>query len=181
MITSPSLSADTRQLLQWDSIQKDISSRVTQVDKFSLASPEPNIRCINNKQLPSSSAPHPFPEHDEVSHSSLAPLHLIGAADVSFFKQDENRGIACIIVMEYPTYKLLYQDVQEFSLDIPYISGYLAFREKDIVISMFRHLQTVHPHLYPQVLLVDGNGILHPRGLYLFSFMVWNSVFSTVW
>lgn len=49
-------------------------------------------------------------------------------------------------------------------LDMPYITGFLAFRECPHLLPLLSHLLSTHPHLYPQLLLVDGNGIFHPRG-----------------
>merc|ERR1711920_1207173 len=46
----------------------------------------------------------------------------------------------------------------------PYIPGFLAFREARHYREMFRRLQAARPELMPDVTLVDGNGVLHPRG-----------------
>ena len=48
----------------------------------------------------------------------------------------------------------------------PYIPGFLAFREVPHLLSCFRELQE---GFWPQVILVDGNGVLHPRGFGLAS------------
>lgn len=50
------------------------------------------------------------------------------------------------------------------SLTAPYVSGFLAFREAPFLVDAVRRLQEREPHLMPQVLLVDGNGVLHHRG-----------------
>jgi len=46
----------------------------------------------------------------------------------------------------------------------PYISSYLSFRELPVLLSLYRGLGTK-----PDICLVDGNGILHPRGIGLAS------------
>lgn len=48
----------------------------------------------------------------------------------------------------------------------PYIPGFLAFREVPHLLSCFRKLGE---DFQPQVVLVDGNGVLHPRGFGLAS------------
>ncbi len=48
----------------------------------------------------------------------------------------------------------------------PYIPGFLAFREVPHLLSCFRELRE---GFWPQVILVDGNGVLHPRGFGLAS------------
>ncbi|XP_068769776.1 endonuclease V isoform X2 [Struthio camelus] len=46
----------------------------------------------------------------------------------------------------------------------PYIAGFLAFREVPFLVEAIQRLQQKEPRLKPQVLLVDGNGLLHHRG-----------------
>uniref|UniRef100_A0A8D2Q7P4 Endonuclease V n=1 Tax=Varanus komodoensis TaxID=61221 RepID=A0A8D2Q7P4_VARKO len=46
----------------------------------------------------------------------------------------------------------------------PYVAGFLAFREVSFLVEAVQRLEEKEPALRPQVLLVDGNGILHHRG-----------------
>ncbi|KAM5149735.1 endonuclease V isoform 5-T6 [Callospermophilus lateralis] len=50
------------------------------------------------------------------------------------------------------------------SLTAPYVAGFLAFREVPFLVDLVQRLQEKEPGLMPQVLLVDGNGVLHHRG-----------------
>ncbi|XP_043855244.1 endonuclease V isoform X3 [Dromiciops gliroides] len=50
------------------------------------------------------------------------------------------------------------------NLTAPYVSGFLAFREVPFLVDAIQRLQKKDPSLMPQVLLVDGNGVLHHRG-----------------
>ncbi|XP_068920211.1 endonuclease V isoform X1 [Petaurus breviceps papuanus] len=50
------------------------------------------------------------------------------------------------------------------NLTAPYVSGFLAFREVPFLVDAIKRLQKKEPSLMPQVLLVDGNGVLHHRG-----------------
>ena len=45
----------------------------------------------------------------------------------------------------------------------------MAFREVEPCLSLYNKLVSNHPELIPEVILFDGNGILHPRGLGLAS------------
>ncbi len=48
-------------------------------------------------------------------------------------------------------------------MKIPYIASYLAFREAPVFMKLI-DIQKEHcPHLIPQIILMDGNGIWHPR------------------
>ncbi|EFJ48572.1 hypothetical protein VOLCADRAFT_60257 [Volvox carteri f. nagariensis] len=58
--------------------------------------------------------------------------------------------------------QLLYEDYEPVDLSIPYLPGYLGFRECDAYNRLLRSVED-SPHR-PQVLLVDGCGLLHPRG-----------------
>ncbi|KAJ3054203.1 hypothetical protein HK097_002426 [Rhizophlyctis rosea] len=46
---------------------------------------------------------------------------------------------------------------------MPYIAGYLAFREAPALLDLLTRLKETKPELYPQIAFVDGNGTLHPR------------------
>ena len=48
------------------------------------------------------------------------------------------------------------------SAPFPYLSGFLAFRELPVLLEVI-HLAESQGHT-PELLFVDGNGILHPRG-----------------
>ena len=49
------------------------------------------------------------------------------------------------------------------------LKGYLAFREVEHYLKVYQRLIENKPELKPQVVLIDGNGILHPRGFGLAS------------
>ncbi|KAH7428542.1 hypothetical protein KP509_09G006200 [Ceratopteris richardii] len=65
--------------------------------------------------------------------------------------------------------EVIYEDFKIVHLHMPYIPGFLAFRESPVLLMLLERLANEHPDRYPQVLLVDGNGILHPRGFGLAS------------
>ena len=41
-------------------------------------------------------------------------------------------------------------------------TGYLAFREAPVLGGLVARLRTERPDLQPDVVMVDGNGVLHP-------------------
>ncbi|XP_039715871.1 endonuclease V isoform X1 [Pteropus medius] len=91
-------------------------------------------------------------------------LRRVGGLDVSFVKGDSVSACASLVVLSYPELEVLYEDCRMVSLTAPYVPGFLAFREGPFLVDAVRRLQEKEPHLSPQVLLVDGNGVLHPRG-----------------
>jgi len=45
-------------------------------------------------------------------------------------------------------------------LTMPYIPGFLSFRETPVILAAFEKIVRV-----PDIIIVDGQGIAHPRGL----------------
>lgn len=68
-------------------------------------------------------------------------LKYVAGVDISFHK--ENSDIACsyLIVMSYPELKTVYEDYEYVKLDMPYIPGFLAFREASHILKLFKKLQ----------------------------------------
>ncbi|XP_073538709.1 endonuclease V isoform X4 [Phyllobates terribilis] len=91
-------------------------------------------------------------------------LKHIGGVDLSYLKEDDTSACASLIVLSYPDLEVIYEDCQMVTLDAPYIAGFLAFREVPSLVEAVRRLQEKDAGLMPQVLFVDGNGILHHRG-----------------
>ena len=49
-------------------------------------------------------------------------------------------------------------------MEEPYVPGFLAFREVNHLVALVNDLKKNSPQFLPQVILVDGNGILHVKG-----------------
>ncbi|NXC54786.1 ENDOV Endonuclease, partial [Aleadryas rufinucha] len=91
-------------------------------------------------------------------------LERVGGVDLSYIKGDDSRACASLVVLSFPALEVLYQDCRMVALSAPYVAGFLAFREVPFLVEAVRRVQQEEPQLQPQVLLVDGNGLLHPRG-----------------
>ncbi|XP_064645988.1 endonuclease V-like [Lineus longissimus] len=90
-------------------------------------------------------------------------LQYIGGVDISFVKGDTRNACAALVVCKFPSLEVVYEDCTMVELTAPYIPGFLAFREADFLVERFYKLRSVHPEYLPQLVLVDGNGLLHPR------------------
>lgn len=98
-------------------------------------------------------------------------LRLVGGLDISFFSDggnpDDDRACVALIVCEFDEQRkkmnVVWKDFMFVRMTEPYIAGFLAFREAPHYCEMFRRLEEGSPHLMPEVVLVDGNGVLHPR------------------
>lgn len=49
-------------------------------------------------------------------------------------------------------------------MNLPYVPGFLAYREAPLLLSKLSHLKKNQPDLYPHCILIDGNGCLHENG-----------------
>ncbi|KAM9371347.1 endonuclease V [Phaethornis superciliosus] len=94
----------------------------------------------------------------------FAGLERVGGVDLSYVKGEESRACASLVVLSFPALQVLYEDCRMVAVGAPYLAGFLAFREVPFLVEALQRLQQEQPNLKPQVLLVDGNGLLHPRG-----------------
>jgi deoxyinosine 3'endonuclease (endonuclease V) len=65
--------------------------------------------------------------------------------------------------------KVIWEDYEKDETDYPYIPGFLAFKEVPSYSVLFKRLKERKPEFYPQLVMVDGNGILHTRNFGLAS------------
>ncbi|XP_034960044.2 endonuclease V isoform X1 [Zootoca vivipara] len=98
------------------------------------------------------------------STPSFAGLERVGGVDLSYIKGDDTRACASLVVLSYPDLEVLYEDCCMVAVNAPYVAGFLAFREVPFLVEAVQRLERKEPGLRPQLLLVDGNGILHHRG-----------------
>lgn len=87
------------------------------------------------------------------------PLRFIGGADVSYAKT-RRRLYGAIVVLRWPELELVEERGEEGDEDFPYIPGLLSFREAPVLLRTWQSLRQ-----HPDLLLVDGQGIAHPRRL----------------
>ncbi|XP_022929568.1 endonuclease V isoform X1 [Cucurbita moschata] len=96
-------------------------------------------------------------------------LKYVGGVDISFLKEDSSVACGTLVVLNLQTLQVVYEDFSLVTVQDPYVPGFLAFREAPVLLELLERMKKRDPHLYPQLLLVDGNGILHPRGFGLAS------------
>ncbi|KAK9683968.1 hypothetical protein RND81_10G178300 [Saponaria officinalis] len=128
----------------WIQIQDELKKRVMTEDDFSW------------ELQPSSSC--------SIDGETKEVLKYIGGVDISYLKEDPSFACAILVVLEFGSFNLVYHDFVVSKLLVPYVPGFLAFREVPVLLKLIEKMKSdAHP-FYPQLLMVDGNGLLHPRG-----------------
>ncbi len=92
-----------------------------------------------------------------------ATLHFIAGVDISAPKV-EGTATAAVVVLQYPELALVETRTVNGELDFPYIPGLLSFRESPLVLAACERLTVA-----PDLILVDGQGVAHPRRMGLAS------------
>ena len=87
------------------------------------------------------------------------PLKLIAGIDCAFNK-DGKKIIAAVVVLKLPDFALIETASAVRKVTFPYIPGLLSFREAPVCIAAVARLKSK-----PDVFMIDGQGIAHPRRL----------------
>jgi deoxyribonuclease V len=85
-------------------------------------------------------------------------VRLIAGADVHFPTKQTAR--AAVVVMTYPALELVETASFEGACTFPYVPGLLSFREIPPILEAWKELERT-----PDLVLCDGQGIAHPRGI----------------
>ena len=102
------------------------------------------------------------------NNNNTTELKYIAGMDISAIKHNQNIAVSALVICDR-NLKIVYEDYKLVKMDEPYIPGFLAFREVKHLVNLINDLKTNHPEYIPQVILVDGNGILHTKGFGLAS------------
>jgi deoxyribonuclease V len=90
-----------------------------------------------------------------VVKDDFGELKLIGGVDQAFV---DDTIISAIVVMDYISHEVVERAYSIQPVNYPYIPTFLSFREGPAIVSTFKKLKT-----HPNLLMVDGAGINHPR------------------
>lgn len=88
-------------------------------------------------------------------------LRWIAALDVSY--GPEQRGVAAYVLVDISTSATLWTVTIERPVTFPYITGLLSYRELPLLTAALEAAREADR--LADVYLIDGSGILHPRGL----------------
>lgn len=88
---------------------------------------------------------------------TVEKIELIGGIDSSYWK---DRIRTALVTLSFPELEIIDLAIFEDRVRFPYIPSYLAFREIPSMLGAWEKIK-----IKPQVVIVDGNGIAHPRKL----------------
>ena len=88
---------------------------------------------------------------------------FIAGVDISAGKAQE-MATGAVVILSYPGLRLVETQIVNGKLNFPYIPGLLSFRESPLVLAACEKLTVT-----PDLILVDGQGVAHPRRMGLAS------------
>jgi len=97
-----------------------------------------------------------------ITEDCFENLERVAGADVSF--SQDNKAVAAVVVLQLDDHVILEKQTISVTLEFPYIPGFLGFRESNATISVLKKIKSNF-----DVLMVNGHGIMHPRGFGLAS------------
>lgn len=95
--------------------------------------------------------------------NSFRRIRVIAGCDVAF-DAAKNLAYGVAVVFSFPSLDEVEKKVAVRGITFPYVPGLLAFREAPVLLDAIRSLE--HE---PDLFMIDGQGIAHPRGMGLAS------------
>ena len=90
-----------------------------------------------------------------ISTDQFGTINTVAGVDIGLKK---DTAIASVVVLSFPELQVVDSVVTASPVRFPYIPGLLSFREIPPLLTAFDELQTI-----PDLIIVDGQGIAHPR------------------
>lgn len=93
-----------------------------------------------------------------VTKNGFSEITKIAGADMAIFTK-EKKMVCGIIVFSYPELQVIEKVWSIVDEKFPYIPSLLAFREGPAIIETYKKIK-----IKPDLMIIDGQGIAHPRG-----------------
>lgn len=99
---------------------------------------------------------------------NFSEIQYVAGLDISFDKNNDANACAYITIVDLSLQKIIYEDYlmcqneilpQNYGMNMPYKSGFLGFREIPYYKILLEKIKD--EPFFPQILMVDGFGILH--------------------
>jgi deoxyribonuclease V len=94
-----------------------------------------------------------------IREDRFGEVHTIAGVDMAINEQN-GMARAAVVLLSFPALEILEKHVYEEPIRMEYIPGLLSFREIPCIVGAFEQLKQ-----QPDLVMVDGQGIAHPRHL----------------
>lgn len=89
----------------------------------------------------------------------VSAIQYIAGIDLAYFSYKGQEYATCnIVIVQYKTLQIVEEVEHIDKISIPYIPGFLAFRELPLILETVKKLE-----IEPDIYMFDGNGYLHQR------------------
>ena len=97
-----------------------------------------------------------------VRADDFGPIRTVAGVDLAYPRTATGvvTGRAAVVVLTFPGLEIVEEHVITRPVTFPYIPGLLSFREAPIALAALQQLR-----IQPDLLVVDGHGVAHPRRL----------------
>ncbi|HLZ58110.1 MAG TPA: deoxyribonuclease V [Ktedonosporobacter sp.] len=92
-----------------------------------------------------------------IHEDRLGEVRYVAGVDMAI-NEDNGMAHAAVVSLTYPDLEVVEKHIYEEPLRMPYVPGLLSFREAPAVLGAFAKLRQ-----RPNLVMVDGMGIAHPR------------------
>ena len=92
-----------------------------------------------------------------ITNDDFNEIETVAGLDVAYPKNEFEDVCGACVVMDFKTKQIIEEKIVSAKTYFPYISTYLSYRELSIVKELVKSLDGT-----PSLLMLDGNGILHP-------------------
>ena len=91
---------------------------------------------------------------------NIDSVNSIAGVDLAYWNGDDGQeyAVCCIVVTDKATHNLIETKSYSGKIEVPYMPGFLAFRELPLVVKAVKLIENK-----PDIYMFDGNGYLHPR------------------
>lgn len=89
----------------------------------------------------------------------LKEIRFVAGVDLAYWEvNDKTYGTCCIVIIDFNTHEIIEKVSSYGKVTVPYIPGFLAFRELPLILEAAKKLSNE-----PDLCMFDGNGYLHER------------------
>ncbi|MCM1524090.1 MAG: endonuclease V [Ruminococcus sp.] len=91
---------------------------------------------------------------------NIDSVNSIAGVDLAYWNDDDGQeyAVCCVVIIDKATHDLLETKSYSGKIEVPYMPGFLAFRELPLVVKAVELIKNK-----PDIYMFDGNGYLHPR------------------